>query len=501
MIAKTVQPAGNWKDDAIRLLHCVDPDAGPLYLFDFHEFDIPEDAALGCTSVFLDLQLRDRLKACGEWKGRGFVCLIDADRIEAQFRKSGIGRDARRRVLGIVLHEYGHFITCTLVPEERADRLLADLPDFAHYLSTAPITIGPDDPAAPPWRDHDGIPFGRACIHLWHRANLHGHDFHINDVWTSADTYRLASPLGYAEALGNEPQARLGEPLRAILNSPAPAPYADFCNHDLQRARAQLVLDSKNHFSEEPKMSTLLDRLADHEQKQKAQAVTAWRDLVRRTESGVDVEPGEAMQILKAAGKRPADLAGAVALSRNRRAWVEQAAKLKETESALNAIDAEEAAAVKTLQDAQEAFRASRPSVIARRTALLSQHADCMSAIDQLQRTADDPALLAADRKLSVDMHGLAVSERSVRATLGDRKKYLATLRIKLNQAKRGAANWLRVPGFTAPAANAEAMEKEFSEFNRTAVEPLERQLATIDQQRAAINRESAQVAEAKLVP
>jgi hypothetical protein len=493
----------DWKSEAADLIRCVDPNAGPLYLFDFQEFDIQEgDVALACTSIFLDLQLRDRLKASGEWQGRGFVCLIDADHIEAQFHKSGIGRDARRRVLGIVLHEYAHFISYKLMPEEWVDRHLAELPDLAHYLSTAPITCGRDDPAAEPWRDHDGIRFGRGCIHLYHRANLSGQDFHINDIWSSAQTYRLAAPLDYVGALGDEPQSRLGEPLRAILDSPAPEPYADFCNQDLTRARARLALVSDNHSSEGTTMTAnVLERIASHQQQQKSQAVDAYRALVRATEAGKDIAAPDAMRILEAAGKTPADLAAAVTLIRNRRGWVEQAGKLKETESALNALDAEEAAALKTLRDAQEEYKARRQSIIARRPALLGQHASCLSAIDQLERTADDPEILAAERELVAESQRLAVSERGIRGVLSDRKKHLATLRIKLGQARRGAMNWMKVPGFSGPAANAEAMAKEFSDFNRTSVEPLERQLAGIGEQRAAINRKSAELAEAKLVP
>jgi hypothetical protein len=109
--------------------------------------------------------------------------------------------------------------------------------------------VGTDDPNSEPWRHHDGLRFGRLAIHLQHRANITwaGFDlFHINDIWGAHDSYRLAGPVLYAQALGDEPQRRIGEPLRSIVNSPLPERYAEFCQQDLAGARAAIASGCKN---------------------------------------------------------------------------------------------------------------------------------------------------------------------------------------------------------------------------------------------------------------
>lgn len=246
-------------------------------------------------------------------------------------------------------------------------------------------------------------------------------------------------------------------------------------------------------------MSTnVLEKIADHEQQLKAQAIDAYRNLVRDTEAGEDIQAADAMRILKDAGKSPADLSKAVSLIRQRRAWAEQAAKLKETEAALDALDREKESANEALAAAKEAWKAQYASITGRQQPLLSQHADCLRAADQLEHTSSDPTIVAIEREITAQTHNLAVQERSIRAVLSDRKDHLAKLKIKLGQARRTAAHWLRVPGIKTPGANVEAAEKEFAEFNRNAVEPLERQLSTIEQARAALNRESAKLAQRK---
>jgi hypothetical protein len=242
-------PTHTWKHDACELLRRLDPEAGALYLLDMAETKTDPCGCQGVTSILYDLCLRDSLKERGEWQGRGFTCLIAATEIFASFHKTGLPYfDARRKVLAVAIHEYCHFLEARpLMSEDRADAILESAPDLARYLRETPITVGADDPNADPSRHHDGLRFGRLASHALHRANVWaGFElFHANDIWTAADVYGLAGPTLYAQALGDEPQRLIGEPLRSIVNSPLPERYAEFCHQDLERARAVLAANRK----------------------------------------------------------------------------------------------------------------------------------------------------------------------------------------------------------------------------------------------------------------
>lgn len=510
MIAKPL-PTVEWEDDATALIRAIDPDAGPLYLLDMDDVEVTGPSALsasGCTSNLLDIHLRDKLKAAGTWMGRGFVGLVRARSIEDDFRRLGIGHDARRKILAVTLHEYAHHLDCcdgrfapALASEQRADELIAEDSSLADYLQ-GPPEIGIDDDAliAEPWRYHDGERFGRACLHLWWRANFHRPDLrlHPNDVWCSYQGYRLSGPAIYAQVLGDEPQARSGEPLRAIMNLPAPEDYVRFCNQDLKRSQARLARDL-NYLEGKPKMTAnVLDRIVDHEKTMQARADGEYRALVLAAEAGDDIEAADASRILQNAKKTARDLADSIDLIRSRRNWVAQAAKKKEVEAALAELYREKEASQQSLSTARETWRAQQPLLTAREATLLAQHADCLKAIDALERTANDPQIIATEKQLADDLVALAAAERGIRAKLDDHKKYSAVLRSRWNAAKAVAAKWARVPGISAPAQNAEAMAREKSAFDCTAVKPLEAQLQVIETERAKINRAAAGLAELK---
>jgi hypothetical protein len=245
----------DWKTDAELLLRAIDPGSTtPLYIFDMHDPLVldpvvakpgpsPAKYALGFTSSLLDLQLRAGLRARGLWRGRGFGTLIDASGIERLYNSIGLPPlDLRRNLLGIVLHEYAHFVSGALpVREEEADQILARSPAARETL-TMPLGAGLMREPAVPWHHHDHH-FGRAAIHAWYRADrLRPQlDLHPNEVWSARSSYRLCSVMDYIEALADEPRARAHEPLQSILSSPPPAAYREFGEQDIQRAAATLA--------------------------------------------------------------------------------------------------------------------------------------------------------------------------------------------------------------------------------------------------------------------
>jgi hypothetical protein len=238
----------DWKNEARALIQQLDPHAvGPLYLLDAADVGANGDF-FGCHSLLLDIQVRSRLKARGEWFGRGPVILIDVRRIRDHFRKIGAtARDIRKKTLAVVLHEHIHSqVGRPPISEQETDASLARMPETAAYLRTAPIRVGLDDAAVAPWKDHCGLVFGRGAVHMAHRATQAGLRFTVGDLWASALIHDLGPHCEYVEALGDEPAQRIGDSLRQIINSPAPA-YASFCRRDIQRSLARRATRARKH--------------------------------------------------------------------------------------------------------------------------------------------------------------------------------------------------------------------------------------------------------------
>ena len=238
MIATAEQPG--WQDETIRLIRQIDPDAGPLYPCDMRGAGVAPGDVLGCFDATFDLSMRETLKAEQRWTGRGACFLVDGSGVEESFRQSCIpAADARRKILAAAIHEYSHFLEARpVISEASADRIIAQYPE-ALCLLALPTQLSVTWPTAP-WEGHAAT-FGRIAIHLWFRAVEAGWDFHPNDIYPSSDYYALLGPLHFVEALGDEPRKRLKDSLRAIVNSPLPAEYQNFCESEISRARTELT--------------------------------------------------------------------------------------------------------------------------------------------------------------------------------------------------------------------------------------------------------------------
>jgi hypothetical protein len=231
----------DWKFAATALIRAIDPSyAGPCYMLDVNEAGTELDhCTAGITWPFLDVALRDTLRARGEWEGSGFACIVDS----AFYLTKHSEFEAIRGCVSIVLHEYCHWVTQPEVPNESVvDDLFELCPDLARSVQV-PASIAPRDPKQVPWHNHTGDKFGRMALHAMVRAHRAAPEFEFFPFrfWNSERVYQLAEPIKYFRALGREPIERLVEPLRAIAASPLPDPYADFCNQDLSRAQAELT--------------------------------------------------------------------------------------------------------------------------------------------------------------------------------------------------------------------------------------------------------------------
>lgn len=198
--------------------------------------ELARSEASGWTMPGLDLALRPWLATLGRWRGRGFACLID-DRLP------------RWLVVGIVLHELAHWLTyqdqvMATCDEDSAGELVAEHVGVVHprrdgpgVLSVAvesaiagarPLRVA--TPNAQERRDAHDLAFHRAAVHVRHRAKLAGID--VRNLTFAGDAYGLSSPLSYIEALAEECECMVGEPIAGVLASPAPDQLAELWQAD-----------------------------------------------------------------------------------------------------------------------------------------------------------------------------------------------------------------------------------------------------------------------------
>ncbi len=138
----------------------------PVYLVGYSELEAYEPRlalkeALGWTSGWADLLLSDLMRSRGLWRGRGFGCAIDDNKITSFVDQAGI-----------VLHEFTHYLDRPVsAPGQPVSKellslfevqLLRKLPD----TEKAFVTPIPDLQ----WEDHEA-PFVRIACHVWYRAN------------------------------------------------------------------------------------------------------------------------------------------------------------------------------------------------------------------------------------------------------------------------------------------------------------------------------------------
>lgn len=228
-----IDPA-DWKLAAEHMLRRVDRHTvAPIYLVDRSE--VTGDVCgqfVGLTGPAMDLLLLPTLEASGQWQGRGFAAIVDVEATQRQLAAASIvgRRPLLSNLLGIVLHEYAHFVAEGLT-EGIGEREVATLLATPGYEQLLPLTIAPS-PTEEPWARH-GIRFGRAIVHLWSRASWTGWRWQLEDLWQTRDFYGLGPAMRYADVLSPELLDRSQDPLVAIVAEDPPADLVELFESDV----------------------------------------------------------------------------------------------------------------------------------------------------------------------------------------------------------------------------------------------------------------------------
>lgn len=228
----------DWKAGCTALIRSVDPHAKdrPVYLLERQEARSIADPcdldAVGFTSIAFSERFRAFLEDRGEWRGRGFVAVIDTEPM------------SRIQIEGVVLHEYAHDVIDRGIVERIRNGDIRDPSTIAGLLHIAdpakpmkPATDDLYDDAWRPWHHH-GPDFMRICIHIADRAVKRcGWFGDVAVVWDCQGGSRgLLSPMAYAQQLGIEPQRLADIPLAAVVSITPPIEFKRFADRDLNEA-------------------------------------------------------------------------------------------------------------------------------------------------------------------------------------------------------------------------------------------------------------------------
>ena len=213
----------NWALEAEQLIQDAAGDDLPVcYCCDAATLPAEYDRAgfAGYTASFLDVLLEQPLRDEMRWRGRGHASVIFCNRIESDYF-----------ALGVAAHEATHHLDLLAELGQPADAIGVP-PGDLRALLCEPIPQGKE--AQP---EH-GLAFIRAGLHLAFRIQrLPGvSHFGVDAMRIAGSRYGLSHVYHYMEAIGDERQERIGEPITRILKSPAPAEFAALFASDIARA-------------------------------------------------------------------------------------------------------------------------------------------------------------------------------------------------------------------------------------------------------------------------
>lgn len=201
-----------------KLATAIAPEWHGYVLMQPHELPCPRDTSAYCI-LGRNIRLRDYLTARGEWRG-WLPCLVVVEET-----------DDLETFLGLLLHELSHalpFFELEDIEPTAADRAMQDL------VALCWEKVDPYEAfAIEPWLGHEWQ-FLRRCLHLIHRAALHGVTVPLPAVF-DAGRYGLSGLWHYRNALGDEPQRLLGADFSTIETAPAPEEFTALWVADVER--------------------------------------------------------------------------------------------------------------------------------------------------------------------------------------------------------------------------------------------------------------------------
>jgi len=183
----------------------------PIYLVPEQRFSVIDRplGVLAWTSYFCDIQVSDRMRELGLWKGKGFATVIFLDRLS----------HSTRELRGAVLHEFAHYLTFPPRPESYSS---LDATAANEWVAIANASADASKNDSPPWRNHDPE-FVRAACHLAHRAkrlcDVASHNLSFS-YW-----YYGCNEDVWMNTLRDELTSMASVPIRDILKT---APPSDF---------------------------------------------------------------------------------------------------------------------------------------------------------------------------------------------------------------------------------------------------------------------------------
>lgn len=163
------------------------------------------EGVLAYTSLHLANALRPWLESVGRWVGDGFATIVYRDQIPTW-----------PEVLGVVVHEFAHWLTSDPIPEQMPDDALAVVAEYAASDSTTTL--------APPWAGH-GPEFQRAACHLAVRAEKVLESVRPSLLRFSKPYTGISEPT-IVSLLRDEVDSYSG-PIRDLIKQPEPKQFAE----------------------------------------------------------------------------------------------------------------------------------------------------------------------------------------------------------------------------------------------------------------------------------
>jgi hypothetical protein len=175
---------------------------------------------LGYTTPSLDLYLRDYID---DYRGRG-PCMVIECPVDGDF----LAEDVEHFTLVTALHELAHILERPSLYQERAGVDPAKLKFESLVVGQA---VSKEPTLDLPLRYGHGINFIRICLHLRHRAAIHGTLIAPNNLCAGWQ-YGLSHASAYERALGNEPERMHDATFRQILNVACPQAFQELWSAD-----------------------------------------------------------------------------------------------------------------------------------------------------------------------------------------------------------------------------------------------------------------------------
>ncbi len=336
---------------------------------------------LGWTSERLDLLLRDHLGP--HWRGRG-PALVLSDAVLVAGYADRIEKVAR----AVALHELAHVVEWLPLPDVALEReaLQAEAELVARAASRSASYYDPELLAEYDHRIHHPATFGRAVLHLRHRAiALAGFDPPWVELWHAP----MVHGSGWARMLGGELDAMMGRPIAEVLGEPLPEEYAAacaMCDHRFEQQQRKRRMNN---------IPRLLERVAQRLTARKAARVANFEDAVRAVADGKPIDADHLAAVLEDAGKAPEDLAAGVARIRRRQELKAEVKRGEEAAAERGRLQVKLEALRKEFEQARLRFVNTAEPLEERIRDLEQVLLGVSSARDQLRLECDDAKLCA----------------------------------------------------------------------------------------------------------